>query len=49
MCLNSMKGFGKNQNYQSKFAEDMAGSEHIVNPIKFQKNKNKIEVMIMQT
>jgi len=44
-----MKGFGNKRNYQSKYAEDMAEQEHQVNPIKFQKNKNKIEVMIMQT
>ena len=37
------------KNYKSKFAEQLFDDEPQVNPMKFQRNKNKIEVMILQT
>ena len=35
--------------YKSKFAEEISEEHTQVNPLKFQRNKNKVEVMILQT
>lgn len=35
--------------YKSKFSEELSDEQNQKNPLKFQRDKNKVEVMILQT